>query len=87
MSLFLCIAEGLDETKEQCITRLVCQASPKAAELRVYTNQDSFDVQAHAIEPSLRTFEKLFRRPLGIQWFPGTRQASVFKQKESDLEK
>lgn len=86
MSLFLCIAEGLDETKEQCITRLVCQASPKTAELRVYTNQDSFDVQAHAIEPSIRVFEKLFRLPLGIQWFPGTRQASTFK-KDQELTK
>lgn len=84
LSLLLAIAEGLDETKEQCITRLVCHASPKAAELRVYTNQDTFDVQAHAIAPFLRPFEKLFRRPLDIQWFPGCHQASIFK-KDTEL--
>ena len=87
LSLFLSIAEGLDETKEQCITRLVCHTSPKAAELRIYTNQDSFDVQAHALQPFLRPFEKTFGRPLDLQWFPGTRQPSLFKKEEPDLEK
>lgn len=85
LSLFLSIAEGLDETKEQCITRLICHASPNMAELRVYTNQDSFDVQAHALQPFLRSFEKTFGRPLDIQWFPGSRQASLFKKEEPDL--
>ncbi len=80
LSVFLAIAEGLDETKEQCVTRLVCHSSPRAAELRVYINQDAFDVQAHAIQPFVRPFEKLFRRPLDIQWFPGSRQASDFKK-------
>lgn len=51
------------------------------AELRVYTNQDSFDVQAHALQPFLRSFEKTFGRPLDIQWFPGSRQASLFKRR------
>lgn len=85
LSLFLALAEGLDETKEQCITRLVCHSSPRAAELRVYINQDAFDVQAHAIQPFIRPFEKLFRRPLDIQWFPGSHQASVFKKAQPIL--
>ena len=85
LSLFLAIAEGLDETKEQCITRLICHTSLRTAELRVYTNQDSFDVQAHALQPFLRPFEKTFGRPLDIQWFPGSRQASIFKKEEPDL--
>lgn len=81
LSLFLSIAEGLDETKEQCVTRLVCHMSPKSAELRIYTNQETFDVQAHAIAPFLRPFDKLFRRPLTLQWFPGSRLASDFRKK------
>lgn len=78
MSLFLAMAEGLDETKEQCITRLLCHSSAKAADLRIYTKEESYDVQAHAIEPSRRAFEKLFEKHLDLQWFPNAEEKSDF---------
>lgn len=79
LALFLGIAEALDETQEQCVTRLTCHTSPRSAELRVYMNQAGYDVQAHAVKPFRRTFEKLFARPLDIEWFPGSEGDSVFK--------
>lgn len=85
LSLFLAFAEGLDETNEQCITRLICHTTAYAAELRIYTNQDTFDVQAHALAPLLRSFEKTFGHSLNVQWFPGSRQASLFMDETPDL--
>ena len=72
MALFLSLAEGLDESHEQCITRLVCTASREALDLRIYTSRDNFDVPAHAVQHLIKDFAKTFRRPLRIQWFPGS---------------
>ncbi len=85
LSLFLSFAEGLDETNEQCITRLICHTTAYAAELRIYTSQDSFDVQAHAIQPFLRPFEKTFGLSIAIQWFPGSQQPSIFQEEAPEL--
>lgn len=73
LAIFLAIAEGLDESHERCVTRLVCSSSPETADLRIYVNQDDFEVPAHAIAPFTRPFEKLFERPLSVQWFPGAK--------------
>ena len=72
LALFLALAEGLDESHEQCITRLICTSSPQAMDLRIYTSQENFDVPAHAVKALYRDFEKNFRLPLRIQWFPGS---------------
>lgn len=73
LSLFLSLAEALDENREHCITRLICADRKNAMDLRIYTSSDNFDVPAHAINHLLKDFEKSFGIPLLIQWFPGTK--------------
>ncbi len=70
LSLFLSLAEGLDESQEQCVTRLICTAHKGAMDLRVYTNTENIDVPSHATNHLLKEFEKTFGVPLLIQWFP-----------------
>ena len=72
LSLFLAMAEGLDESHEHCITRLICTSVKNAMDLRLYTDRENFDVPAHAIAPLVKDFEKTFHIPLRIQWFPGS---------------
>lgn len=72
LSLFLALAEGLDESQEHSITRLVCTSCSHAMDLRIYTNLENFDVPAHATGHLLKDFEKTFHIPLRIQWFPGS---------------
>lgn len=73
LSLFLAMAEGLDESQEHCITRLVCTSlHNEVMDLRIYTDRENFDVPAHAIAHLVKDFEKTFHIPLRIQWFPGS---------------
>ncbi len=72
LSLFLAMAEGLDESQEHCITRLVCSSYKNAMDLRVYTDREDFDVPAHATAHLIKDFEKTFHIPLRLQWFPGS---------------
>ena len=44
----------------------------EALDLRIYTSRDNFDVPAHAVQHLIKDFTKTFRRPLRIQWFPGS---------------
>ena len=80
MALFLALAEGLDESHEQCITRLICTSSKQAMDLRIYTSRDNFDVPAHAVQNLIKDFEKTFRLPLCIQWFPGSTNKNELKE-------
>lgn len=73
LSLFLALAEALDENREHCITKLICADRKRAMDLRIYTSSDNFDVPAHAINHLLKDFEKSFGIPLLIQWFPGAK--------------
>lgn len=68
-ALFLALAEGLDESQEQCITQVICTSAKDAMDLRIYTSRNNFDVPAHATGHLLREFEKVFRVPLRVQWF------------------
>ena len=72
LSLFLAMAEGLDESQEHCITRVICTSYKAAMDLRVYTDRENFDVPAHATASLVKDFEKTFHLPLRIQWFPGS---------------
>lgn len=78
IAALLSIAEALDETEEQSITRLVCHVTPGTAELRVFLNAETCEVQRHATAPLLRNFAKLFKKPLQIQWFPKSTKPSSF---------
>jgi exopolyphosphatase/guanosine-5'-triphosphate,3'-diphosphate pyrophosphatase len=49
-------------------------------DLRIYTSRNNFDVPAHATGHLLREFEKVFRVPLRVQWFPGSRNANKLVQ-------
>lgn len=80
MALSLALAEGLDESHEQCITRLICTSSKQAMDLRIYTSRDNFDVPAHAVQNLIKDFEKTFRLPLRIQWFPGSTNKNELKE-------
>lgn len=79
-ALFLALAEGLDESQEQCITQVICTSAKDAMDLRIYTSRNNFDVPAHATGHLLREFEKVFRVPLRVQWFPGSRNANKLVQ-------
>lgn len=72
LSLFLAMAEGLDESQEHCITRVICISYKAAMDLRVYTDRENFDVPAHATASLVKDFEKTFHLPFRIQWFPGS---------------
>lgn len=58
LSLFLAMAEGLDESQEHCITRVICTSYKAAMDLRVYTDRENFDVPAHATASLVKDFEK-----------------------------
>lgn len=85
MALFLALAEGLDESHEQCITRLVCSVSKQAMDLRIYTSRDNFDVPAHAVQNLIKDFSKTFRLPLRIQWFPGSSNKNELAEEAMQL--
>ena len=85
LSLFLALAEALDENREHCITRLICADRKKAMDLRIYTSSDNFDVPAHAVNHLLKDFEKSFGIPLLIQWFPGTKGKNEILEKAKRL--
>lgn len=71
LGTILTLAECLDNSDDQTISRITADYDGQAAELRVYTTEYTFDVPAHAIQPFIPVFEKLFQAPLVIQWFPG----------------
>ena len=85
IAAFLAIAEALDETEEQNVTHLACHLTPASAELRVFLNQSRHDVQSHATAPILRTFSKLFRCPLHIQWFPDSTKPCSFAKNLDEI--
>lgn len=80
LSFFLMIAEGLDESYEESITKIICNASPGAIDVRIYTTLDNFDVPAHAIAPFMKAGDKIFGRHVIFQWFPGSRGANELKK-------
>lgn len=86
MALFLAIAEALDETREQSITRVICHTTPQTMDLRIYTDQDSFDVPAHTLQGLKKDFRKTFRLPLHIEWFPGSTQKNELLEEAEILD-
>lgn len=70
LSLFLAMAEALDESHEQAVRRIKCRSRDNALFLRIYVNQSSVDVLSHATDPLIPSFEKLFGKPLHLEWFP-----------------
>ncbi|MEE3453065.1 Ppx/GppA phosphatase family protein [Dialister sp.] len=86
LSLFLALAEGFDESHEQCITRMICTSGKNAMDLRIYTNRENFDVPAHAVQHLIPEFRKIFQVPLRIQWFPGSTIKNEMKETAEGLE-
>ncbi len=85
IAVFLSIAEALDETEEQSIVHLACHLTPATAELRVFLNQECYDVQCHATAPLLKNFEKLFGRPLHFTWFPDSTKPCSFAKNLDEI--
>ena len=84
LSGFLSLAEGLDESYEQCVSQVICTYS-KGYDIRIYLNRDDFEVPAHATQKTMLSFQKLTRSPLSIQWFPGSQKESLIKKLTVDL--
>ena len=79
LSGFLSLAEGLDESYEQCVSQVICTYS-KGYDIRIYLNREDFEVPAHATQKTMLSFQKLTRSPLSIQWFPGSQKESLIKK-------
>ncbi len=78
LSCFLSLAEGLDESYEQCVSQIICTCSA-GYDLRIYLDRNHFHVPAHATQKISSSFEKLTGSPLSIQWFPGSQKKSLIK--------
>ena len=78
LSCFLAFAESLDESYEQCVSQIICTYS-SGYDIRVYLNQENFDVPAHATKKIIESFEKLIGTTLSVQWFPGSRNKELIK--------
>lgn len=70
LSLFLSMAEALDESHEQAVTRIKCGMRDNSLFLRVYVDQFSVDVLSHATAPLVPNFERILGKPLLLEWFP-----------------
>jgi exopolyphosphatase/guanosine-5'-triphosphate,3'-diphosphate pyrophosphatase len=68
LSLFLSMAEALDETYEQCVKKLSCHVQETAADIEIELYSGNCDTARHSLEPLMSSFEKTFKKPLSITW-------------------
>lgn len=70
LSLFLSMAEALDESHEQSVSRIKCGIREESLSLRIYAHQSDIDVLSHAAAPLVPYFERILGKPLLLEWFP-----------------
>lgn len=85
LSAFLALAEGLDESYEQCISQIICTSYRNAFDIHIYLNRDDFEVPAHATKKIISSFEKLCHYPLTVQWFPSSKRKELIKEMAHSL--